>query len=167
MQRLQGWFASMDRDRSGSLSPNEVANLQFGGGPIGTPVAKKLMNVFDKDASGTIDFQEFVTLNQFLSQAQGAFYASDRNRSGTLDANEAANALQQCGFQMAKRTVQAVVNKADRNKRGVNFGTFLRMAAHLAMIRSIFEWNDTKKTGKIELSYDQLAHITTHLVDDI
>jgi Ca2+-binding EF-hand superfamily protein len=167
MQRLQGWFASMDRDRSGALSVNEVSNLQFGGGPIGTPVARKLMNVFDKDASGTIDFHEFVSLNQFLTQAQTAFYSADRDRSGTLDQNEASAALQQMGFQMAQRTVSAVVAKADRNKRGVNFSGFLRIAGHLATVRSIFEWNDPKKTGKIELTYDQLAHITTHLLDDI
>jgi len=73
-------------------------------------------------------------------------------------------------------TVQALVAKFDRARTGngqdlagsirrlkpftnplknlgmITFETFLLMAAHLAHVRSIFEWNDPSRTGRVTYS---------------
>merc|ERR1712137_1070474 len=59
MNKLRAWFASVDSDRSGSISHVELARLTFGGFPLGLDIAIKLVKVFDRDRSGTIEFYEY------------------------------------------------------------------------------------------------------------
>jgi Ca2+-binding EF-hand superfamily protein len=54
MANLQAWFYSVDKDRSGSITYNELANLRFANKPLGVAAAKKLIKVFDKNYSGSI-----------------------------------------------------------------------------------------------------------------
>ena len=35
-----------------------------------------------------------------------------------------------------------------------------------AIVRTLFDFNDPQRTGRVSLTYDQLAHITIHLMDD-
>jgi len=167
---MQSWFSSVDTDRSGTISANELALLQFGGRPLGFRTAKKLITVFDKRQMGSVDFPEYASLHQFLNKMQSDFFQADRDRSGFLDPNEIFGALQNAGFQLSLPTVQAICNKFDTTppgqpKLGLAFENFLQVVAHLAAVRSIFEWNDVQKNGRVTFSYDQMAHVTTHLMD--
>jgi Ca2+-binding EF-hand superfamily protein len=165
LANLQAWFSSVDKDRSGSITANELGTLNFGGKPLGLATAKKLIKVFDKNYSGSIDFAEYASLHGFLLKMQGAFFAADQDRSGFLDYREIYNALVQAGFQLQMPTVQAICQKYDTSKKGLSWDQFLQACAHLATARSIFEWNDPQRTGKVTLSYDQLAHVTVHMLD--
>jgi len=165
MQRFQQWFRSVDRDNSGSISAQELAGIQFSSRPIGIPVAAKLIKVFDKDHSGSVDFNEYVALQRFLEHMSNAFFTADKDRSGTIDPQEIFTALGQAGFQLSMGTIQAAVNKFDPARRGLDFPNFLYVCAHLAHCRSIFEWNDPQRTGQVHLTYDSLCHIGIDLLN--
>jgi len=164
MQVMQQWFQSVDRDRSGSISSQELAQIQFSGKPLGVSVATKLIKVFDRDHSGSIDFNEYAVLHKFLTMMQNAFFTADRDRSGTIDPPEILQGLQQAGFSLSMATVQAYGKKFDPNGKGLDFPNFLWMCSHLAHCRSIFEWNDTQRRNQIVLSYDALCHIAVDLL---
>lgn len=166
IQQLQMWFSSVDADRSGTISANELATLPFLGKPLGLDTARKLIKVFDKDYTGNIDLNEYIALHQFINKMQNAFFQADQDRSGYLDAKEIFNAITAAGFQLSYPTIQAICQKYDTQRNSqISIEAFIQICAHLASVRSIFEWNDTTKTGKATLSYDQLAHITVHLLD--
>eukprot|EP01091_Cochliopodium_minus_P019845 TRINITY_DN846_c0_g1_i1.p1 TRINITY_DN846_c0_g1~~TRINITY_DN846_c0_g1_i1.p1 ORF type:complete len:144 (-),score=39.69 TRINITY_DN846_c0_g1_i1:319-750(-) len=74
MLEITSWFQSIDRDRSGSITANEIQHCTFGQLPLGFEVAQKLVRVFDKDKSGTIDFYEYAAMHKFLALMQGAFF---------------------------------------------------------------------------------------------
>jgi len=166
MANLQAWFNSVDTDRSGTISAQELAAMKYGPTYLGLPAAKKLIKVFDKHHTGTIDFYEFASLHQFLHKMYTAFYQADEAKTGLLDAREIHSGLQTGGFQLGLQTVQAVCSKFDTTGRGITFEQFLQVCAHLATVRSIFEWNDQARTGKVAFTYDQLAHVTVHLMDN-
>jgi hypothetical protein len=46
------------------------------------------------------DFYEYAAMHKFLASLQAAFFAADRDRSGTIDAREIHNALAAAGFQV-------------------------------------------------------------------
>jgi Ca2+-binding EF-hand superfamily protein len=162
MQMITAWFQSVDLDRSGTITAHELANFQVGGFPIGYEIASKLIKVFDKDNNMCIDFNEYATMHQFLTTIQNAFYASDTNRSGTLDAREIHGALTSAGFVLTLPTVQVCVKKFDKGY-GLGIGDFLLVCSHFAQIRSIFEWNDQQRRGSVTLNYDQMCNIGTEI----
>jgi len=165
LQTLQYWFNSVDRDRSGSITSVELAQVQFNGRPLGVLCASKMIMAFDRDGSGTIDFREYCALHGFLSQMSNAFLIADRDRSGSLEPNEIFTAITAAGFQLSQPTVITIVRKYNNTGYGgLTFERFLLAMAHLAIVRSIFDWNDTSKVGRVMLTYDQLAHITIQCV---
>jgi len=166
MGNLQGMFQNADRDRSGKISTMELSQMPFFDRTIGLPNAKTLMKVFDKDNSGQIDFFEFATLHSFLSSMMNAFQQADTDRSGSLDAREIWSAVSGAGFQVGLGTIQEICAgfpmngpPGEKKSSGINVEQFISICSRLAAIRSIFEWNDRGRTGRVTFSYEQLAQI--------
>ena len=53
--------------------------------------------MFDKDHSGTINFQEFSSLWKYVTDWQNCFRSYDRDNSGSIDKNELKTALTSFG----------------------------------------------------------------------
>ncbi len=49
--------------------------------------------MFDKDNSGTINFQEFAALWKYVTDWQNCFRGFDRDNSGSIDRNELKTAI--------------------------------------------------------------------------
>jgi len=163
LQKLQAWFASVDTDRSGSITAHELQKVTFGGFPLGLDIALKLVKVFDKDRSGTIDFFEYASMHQFITLMQRSFTNADRDRSGTLDYREIHTALQSSGFTIGLAPTQLFFNKVSRGSAHINFPQFLQLGADIALLRSKFEWSDTDKDGVIHVNFSQLLEICADL----
>ncbi|CCF56014.1 hypothetical protein KAFR_0A05790 [Kazachstania africana CBS 2517] len=58
IERLRKRFMKLDRDSSGSIDKNEFMSIP---GVSSNPLAARIMEVFDSDNSGDVDFQEFIT----------------------------------------------------------------------------------------------------------
>jgi len=151
----------MDKDRSGSIAANELANVAIGGTPIGIETAGKLIRVFDVDKNGTIDFYEYAALHKFLLSMQALFQQQDRDRSGTLDANEIGSALAAGGFRMGPLAIQSLFRKYNKSGYGITTVEFLGLVAHVAQVKSIFEWRDKQRSGQVVLDMDSLLEITS------
>lgn len=97
----------VDRDRSGAISADELQTALSNGEqqypalslfsqryPTGSwtafnPETVRLMiGMFDKDRSGTINFQEFGSLWKYVQDWQTTFKSYDRDNSGSIDKNE-------------------------------------------------------------------------------
>uniref|UniRef100_A0A6B2LHS4 EF-hand domain-containing protein n=1 Tax=Arcella intermedia TaxID=1963864 RepID=A0A6B2LHS4_9EUKA len=166
MAGLKDWFVRVDTDRSGTIEISELQHVTFDRIPIGMEVAAKLVQVFDSDRNGKIDFVEYASMHKFISHMRQAFLNADADKSGRIEAKEIFEALRGAGFNyLTLPTVQELLNKFDKSRRGLDWREFLMMVAHIAHVRSVFQWNDTKKTGQITLSSDQLTHISAYLLD--
>jgi len=165
MQALQGWFARVDADHSGSIEAEELQHVTFDRIAIGLEVARKLVQVFDKDRSGNIDFFEYASMHKFISHMRQAFLAADADRSGRIDAHEIHQALSNASFNyLSMGSILELLHKFDRSRLGLEWREFLLMAAHIALVRSVFEWNDKQKKGFITLTEDQFTQISAFLL---
>ncbi len=135
MQEYQQWFNAVDKDRSGSISAQELMLLAFGGKPLGLETAKKLISVFDRDKSATIDINEYAVLHKFLTAMQNAFFAADKDRNGTLDAQEIYTAVVSAGFTLQFNALQAFYRKYTVGKPGMDFVSFISMITTIALVR--------------------------------
>lgn len=67
--------------------------------------------MFDRDQSGTISFQEFQQLWQYIQQWKGVFDRYDRDRSGQIEAHELHTAFIEMGFNLSTNFVQLVISR--------------------------------------------------------
>ena len=78
---LWGWFCAVDTDRSGKIAPKELQKaLSNGFSEFNIETVQLLMNMFDRDHSGKITFEEFQNLFGFINQWRGIFMQYDRDR---------------------------------------------------------------------------------------
>jgi len=165
MQSLQAWFARVDSDRSGTIEAEELQHVTFDRLPIGLEVARKLVQVFDKDRSGNIDFIEYASMHKFISHMRQAFVGADADRSGRIDAREIHQALANAGFNyLSMGSILELLHKFDRTRMGLDWREFLLMVSHIALVRSVYEWNDKQKRGFITLTEDQFTQVSAYLL---
>ena len=55
------------------------------------------LGMFDRDQSGTINFQEFASLWKYVTDWQNTFRGFDRDNSGSIDRNELRTAMSNFG----------------------------------------------------------------------
>jgi len=163
MMDVQRWFASVDQDRSGTVTSQELAGITFNGAPIGFVAAGKLLSVFDKDRSGSISFHEYAALHKFLNVLQNAWFQSDRDRSGRLNFTEVQQALGMAGFQLSPPTVKSLMFNFDKTGYGILFPDFLIICAICAQVKTAFEVKDSGKSGQLHLNYEQTVELASLL----
>ena len=70
-----------------------------------------MMDMFDQDRNGTIGFNEFAGLWQYVKEWQNVFRQYDRDRSGTIEHHELSNALSSFGYPLPPDVVQTLIRK--------------------------------------------------------
>lgn len=103
-----------------------------------------ILGMFDRNQSGTINFDEFSALWKYVTDWQNCFRSFDRDNSGNIDQNELKAALIQFGYSISDETLITIMRKYDRAGRGtIYFDDFiqccvtLHVSAHFILI-SIF-----------------------------
>jgi len=166
---LWQWFSSVDEDRSGAITAEELQQCLINGDwtPFDLDTVKMLMSIFDTDRSGTIGFNEFSGLWKYIKDWQGVFRHFDADRSGSIDGQELERALRQFGYNLSPQLLYLLQQKYDiasaptgRHHRGapppgVTFDRFVRACVVVKNLTESFQRLDTQRSGYVQLSYDQ------------
>ena len=56
--------------------------------PFNPETVRLMIGMFDRDRTGTINFQEFGALWKYVNDWQATFKSYDRDNSGSIDKNE-------------------------------------------------------------------------------
>jgi len=156
-------FKRVDTDNSGSINATELQQaLSNGTWTPFNPETVRLMIVgmFDRDNSGTIDFNEFGALWKYVTDWQQCFKSFDQDGSGSIDRNELQTALTSFGYRMSPTTVDMMVKKFDRLGRGtIAFDDFIQCCVVLHTLTSSFRQHDTDMDGVITIHYEQFLQM--------
>jgi len=142
--------------------------LNFNNRLLGQEPARKLIAIFDKDRSGSISFNEYTTLHAFLNSLLAQFQQSERKTPGGMAITDVPAALQAAGFtggfNITASGASNVAKRFDTQKRGqLTWEDFLLLSAHLGLLRSVFEWSDTDKDGKVTFDFEAFTYATLYL----
>ncbi|KAK2193546.1 hypothetical protein NP493_10g05038 [Ridgeia piscesae] len=151
-------FQSVDKDRSGRIASTELQAALSNGTwtPFNPETVRLMIGMFDKDASGTIDFNEFASLWKYVTDWQACFRGFDRDNSGTIDGYELKNALTSFGYRLSDAFYNLLVRKFDRQGRQtVAFDDFIQCCVVLQTLTSSFRQYDTNQSGVISVGYEQ------------
>lgn len=116
INRMRKRFMKLDKDGSGTIDKNEFLAIP---GILSNPLATRLMDVFDVDGNGAIDFQEFITgLSAFSGKSSKsdkltfAFKLYDIDRDGYISNGELFIVMKMMvGKNLKEEELQQIVDK--------------------------------------------------------
>ncbi|KZP29674.1 EF-hand [Athelia psychrophila] len=166
--QLWAMFSAVDRDLSGAISATELQEALINGdwSPFDLDTVKLLMTMFDTDRSGTIGFNEFSGLWQYILDWQNVFKHFDRDQSGSIEGSELAQALQQFGYNLSPKLLGLVQRKyGGRNAAppGITFDRFVRACVVIKQLSECFRKLDTDNDGWVQINYDQFMETVLQL----
>jgi len=166
--QLRGWFNMADRDHNGSLSAEELQAVLHNGdwSPFNAETVRLMISLFDRNASGVIEFNEFTALWQYINEWKQRFREFDRDHSGTIDGSEFRTALRAFGYNLSDRFIVMMVQKFDKHGRGdITFDNFIQACVTIKSLTGMFKRFDLDLDGWITISYEQfLEMVINHRV---
>ncbi|XP_052817787.1 programmed cell death protein 6-like isoform X1 [Mya arenaria] len=159
-------FQRVDKDRSGQISAHELGQALSNGTwtPFNPETVRLMIGMFDRDNSGSINFQEFSALWKYVTDWQNCFRSYDRDNSGSIDRNELKTALTSFGYRLSDRFYDILVKKFDRQGRGtVAFDDFIQCCAVIQTLTGAFRNHDTDQDGWVTISYEQFMTLVFSL----
>jgi len=159
-------FQRVDRDRSGAINTDELQSALSNGTwtPFNPETVRMMIGMFDKDNSGTINFDEFGALWKYVTDWQQCFKSFDQDNSGSIDRNELQNALNTFGYRLAPPTIDMMLKKFDRQGRGtIAFDDFIQCCVTLHTLTASFRQHDTDMDGVIQIHYEQFLQMVLGL----
>ncbi|KAF4614904.1 hypothetical protein D9613_002917 [Agrocybe pediades] len=161
--QLWQWFSNVDADRSGSITVTELQSALVNDFDLDT--VKMLMSIFDTDRSGTINFTEFAGLWKYISDWQNVFRHFDRDRSGSIEGRELAEALRSFGYNLSPGLLTLIEQKYASEPTsgygpppGISFDRFVRACVAVKTLTESFQRFDTDGDGWIQMNYDQFMN---------
>jgi len=133
---LKDAFAVIDLDGNGTITPLELQVLmgRVLGGTFSTDQVEAIIRSVDVDGSGTIDFDEFLTLmsdprfNLAKDEHRQAFDMFDKDGNGYISITELKEAFRKLGQRLDDDEFDAILQEADLNKdKWIDYEEFLQM----------------------------------------
>ncbi|KAF9439158.1 hypothetical protein BGZ76_010057 [Entomortierella beljakovae] len=167
---LRTWFDSVDSDRSGQLSTEELQRALINGdwSPFNIETVRLMMNMFDTDNSGLIAFPEFAGLWKYIEDWRSCFRAFDRDNSGNIDFGELKTAMHSFGYNLSDNFLHVIIKKYD--KRGkkpegrgdVSFDNFVQIAVTVKSLTDAFKRIDREGKGYATIGYEQFLELVVN-----
>ncbi|KAI8085150.1 uncharacterized protein BX664DRAFT_338632 [Halteromyces radiatus] len=166
--QLWSWFTAVDTDHSGQLTVDELQRALVNGdwSPFNIETVRTMVNMFDTDNTGTIDFQEFAGLWKYIEDWKRCFQTFDVDGSGSIDRNEMKNALRTFGYNLSDRFISVLIQKFDKYGHGgqtgkgdVTFDNFVQACVNVKTLTDSFRAFDTDNDGWIQINYEQFLEL--------
>ncbi|KAI8984225.1 hypothetical protein BDF20DRAFT_858681 [Mycotypha africana] len=160
--QLWSWFTAVDTDHSGQLSVDELQRALVNGdwSPFNIETVRTMVNMFDKNNSGTIDFNEFAGLWKYIEDWKRCFQAFDTDNSGNIDHVEMGNALKTFGYNLSEPFIRLLVQKFDKYGKGnITFDNFVQACVTIKTLTDSFRQFDTDNDGWIQINYEQFLEL--------
>ncbi|KAL1918742.1 uncharacterized protein VTP21DRAFT_2764 [Calcarisporiella thermophila] len=170
--QLLMWFKAVDSDNSGYLTVEELQRALINGdwSPFNIETCRLMVNMFDTDNSGTINFQEFAGLWKYIEDWKRLFQTFDTDKSGTINAQELQNALRTFGYNLSPSFIDLLIKKFDKyagtkNKTGardVTFDSFVQACVTVKTLTDAFRRYDGDHDGWIQINYETFLELVVN-----
>lgn len=126
-----------------------------------------MIRMFDRDGSGTISFDEFVSLWRYLAAWRELFDRFDEDRSGRVSQPEFEKALVAFGYRLSGKFISVIfgvfegkakqMSNAPKDARppGMSFDLFVQACISLKRMTDVFKRYDEDRDGYITLSFEE------------
>ncbi|KAK6505818.1 hypothetical protein TWF481_007709 [Arthrobotrys musiformis] len=134
VQTFKDAFKIFDKDGNGEISIDELGDVMKSLGQYPTDSElRDIIHEVDLNNTGTIDFQEFLTLmaprdQQYRDmdrELRDAFNVFDKDKTGTIDAAELRLVMKALGENLTDEQIEEMIKEADKDGNGtIDFEEF-------------------------------------------
>ncbi|OZJ06659.1 hypothetical protein BZG36_00453 [Bifiguratus adelaidae] len=166
--QLWYWFRAVDTDNSGALTTEELQRALVNGdwSPFNIETVRLMMNMFDKDNTGTITFPEFAGLWKYIQDWKECFKVFDADNSGTINFQELKTALKTFGYNLSDQFIQLMLKKYDKQggrptggPQDITFDNFVQSCVTIKTLTEAFRRFDTDNDGWIQINYEKFLEL--------
>ncbi|XP_075996420.1 sorcin [Genypterus blacodes] len=160
---LYGYFASV-AGQDGQISADELQRCLTQSGiagaykPFSLETCRLMINMLDRDMSGTMGFHEFRELSQVLNGWKQHFMAIDRDHSGTVEGHEMQHAISSLGYNLSPQGMNAIMRRYSTHGR-IGFDDFISCCVKLRSLSNAFQARDTSRQGAATFRYDDFIQV--------
>jgi len=156
------WFNAVDQDKSGQITAPELAKALVNGNwsHFSEEACRMMIDIFDKNSSGTIDVGEFQQLFDYINQWKATFQSFDKDRSGNIEQAELTQAFQQMGYRFSPTFVQNLLSKYDPRTRKLTLDNFIVASVQIKRLTDSFRTRDREMRGAATLQYEDFIGLS-------
>ena len=155
---VQQWFSAVDTDRSGQITARELKsalrNGDWSNSHFSEEACRLMIELHDKNKSGSIEINEFQQLFNTINQWRGIFQRFDTDRSGTIEQSELMQAFAQMGYQFSPMFVQGLLSKYDMRTKRLSLDNFIVITMRIGSLTDGFRNRDQMKNGQATMQYE-------------
>ncbi|KAB8229196.1 uncharacterized protein BDW43DRAFT_303314 [Aspergillus alliaceus] len=179
-QQLFPLFRAANSSHTGSLTELELGSALVNGDftSFHPKTVKMMIRMFDRNSSGTISFDEFVSLWKYLAAWRELFDRFDVDRSGRISLQEFENALLAFGYRLSQPFVTVLFTTFESKgrrmngngpvnpaKMGMSFDLFVQACISLRRMTDVFKRYDDDRDGYITVSFEEFLTEILQLQD--
>ncbi|EAU38374.1 conserved hypothetical protein [Aspergillus terreus NIH2624] len=178
-QQLFPLFRAANSSHSGSLTEMELGSALVNGDytSFHPKTVKMMIRMFDRNSSGTISFDEFVSLWRYLAAWRELFDRFDVDRSGRISLREFEDALVAFGYRLSQPFVSVLFTTFESKGRqmngpgkgpgpaGMSFDLFVQACISLRRMTDVFKRYDDDRDGYITVSFEEFLTEILQLQD--
>lgn len=127
--------------------------------PFSMDTCRIMINMLDRDYSGSMGFSEFKELWAALNQWKTTFAQFDRDRSGTVEPHELQQALTSFGYNLSPQAYGVIIKRHSTNGR-IGFDEFVACVVRIRTLTTHFQARDTMKNGTATFRYDDFIQVS-------
>ena len=158
---VQQWFSAVDTDRSGQITARELKsalrNGDWSNSHFSEEACRMMIELHDKNNSGSIEINEFQQLFNTINQWRGIFQRYDTDRSGTIEHSELVQAFTQMGYQFSPIFVQGLLSKYDMRTKRLSLDNFIVITMRIKRLTDGFRNRDQMKNGQATMQYEDFV----------
>ncbi|CAI7577782.1 unnamed protein product [Penicillium glandicola] len=168
-QQLFPLFRAANASHSGTLTEGELGSALVNGDytSFHPRTVRLMIRMFDRDGSGTINFDEFVSLWRYLAAWRELFDRFDEDRSGRISQPEFEKALVAFGYRLSGKFISVIFGvfaakgkqmtntPKDPRPPGMSFDLFVQACISLKRMTDVFKRYDEDRDGYITLSFEE------------
>ncbi|CAN2387500.1 Belongs to the peptidase C2 family [Pristimantis euphronides] len=121
---------------------------------------REMVSLIDTNGNKTLNLVEAKTLWLKIQKYMEIFLKADKDKSGTINANEMRSALKEAGFSLNNKILQIITERYAESNLTVNFDSFISCMIRLETLFKMFMLLDKDNTGKIDLSLPEWLSAT-------
>ncbi|XP_037532708.1 sorcin isoform X2 [Nematolebias whitei] len=161
---LYGFFSAV-AGQDGQISADELQRCLTQSGmsgsyqPFSIDTCRLMINMLDRDMSGSLGFNEFKDLCQALNGWKATFASFDRDHSGAVEGQELQQAIQSMGYNLSPQTMNSIMKRYSNHGR-IPFDDFVSCCVRLRALTDQFRRRDTTHSGNASFRYDDFIQVT-------